>query len=115
MGRRLAPSEDFSQGWFEGGVGELKAGLLEALGDDAGAGEEGGIGHFAEEESQGEPWGGEDRGTMEGSGQGFGEFGVSNWSWGDDVDRAAHGIIVQGVVDCADAIVTADPAPVLLA
>lgn len=64
---------------------EWEVEFLQLDGLDALAGEEQGIGHFAEEKSKGEGWGGEERGAVQGRGEDSGELGVGHRLRGDDV------------------------------
>ena len=51
---------------------------LELGGEDTLAGEEQGVGHFAEEKAEGESGRCEERGAVQGGGQDFGEVGVGD-------------------------------------
>ena len=53
--------------------------FLELGGEDALAGEEQGVGHFAEYEAQGEGGGREERGTADSGGQDFCEIDIGYW------------------------------------
>lgn len=57
---------------------ELIVEFLELGGEDALAGEEQGVGHFAEEQAQGEGGRGEECRAVEGGGKDFGEVGVGH-------------------------------------
>ena len=63
----------------------LEVECLELGGEDALAGEEQGVGHFAEEEAKGEGGRGEERGAVQGGCEGFGELGTGDWLWRDYV------------------------------
>ena len=67
---------------------ELEVEFLELGGEDALAGEEQGIGHFAEEQAEGKGGSGEEGGAVKGGGQDFSEVSVGRGLKGDDVDWA---------------------------
>jgi len=62
--------------------------FLELGGEGTLAGEEQGVGHFAEEEAQGEGGGGEERWAAQSGREDFCEIGVGDRLWGDDVEWA---------------------------
>ena len=67
---------------------ELIVELLELGGKDALAGEEQGVGHFAEREAESKGWSGEECRAMQGFGQDCGELRVGHGLWRDDVEGA---------------------------
>jgi hypothetical protein len=76
-------------------VEELVVEFLELGGDGALAGEEQGVGHFAEGEAERESGCREDRWAVQGGGQGFGELGVRDGSRRDNVEWASDVGIFQ--------------------
>ena len=112
---RVGSGEGCVESMGDGGVGESETGRGEFGRVDAGAGEESFVGHFAEGEAEGEGWGGQDGGAMDGLGKGVRELGVGDGVWGGEIDRAGKGWGLEKKQDCGYGVLEADPAHPLLA
>ena len=84
--------------------------FLELRGKDALAGEKQRVGHFAEEQSQGEGGRGAERRAVEGGGESFGELRVGDRLRRDDVERAAEVFVLEHETEDGDGVVEGDPA-----
>lgn len=94
----------------DGGVGELKAGGDEPGGVDAGAGEQGFIGHFSEGEAEGKGRRRQNGRAMDGVGEGTGELGIGDGAGSGEIDRAGDGRGLKKEKDGGDGVGEADPA-----
>ena len=89
---------------------ESQVEFLELGGNRALAGEQEGVGHFAEDETEGEGGRGEERGAVQDRSQGFGEGGVGDGFRGDHVERAGDVAVFESEEQHGDGVFERDPA-----
>src|SRR5256885_2824027 len=90
------------------------AGIFQSLRFNSCAGEQEGVGHFAEDEAGGEGWHGEDGRAREDLAERPCEFTVGHGARRDRVDWSTQGFLLQRILDNSDDIIERDPTHVLM-
>ena len=99
----------------KGGMMEVKPGFAELPRKNAGAGQQGLVGHFAQGKAEGEGGRRKKGGPVNSMGESLREFAIGDRLWGSEVDGTRKSWRVEGKKHCGNSVFQADPTHPLMA